>query len=120
MLSLVHRLAAGPKFTPGCPAVITVRSGRPVRPHVYLQPIFLELTQPLRADFQVTNSLPNVTWPLARNWAGNIPVQRQGHPNDTLFFWAFESSNGSFTAANDKPWGIWLNGGSVCGFTHFT
>lgn len=65
----------------------------------------------LRADFQVTDSLPNVTWPLARNWAGNIPVQREGHPNDTLFFWAFESSNSSFTATSDEPWGIWLNGG---------
>ncbi|KAI9568043.1 Alpha/Beta hydrolase protein [Boletus coccyginus] len=61
--------------------------------------------------FQVTESLPNVTWPLARNWAGNIPVQRAGHPNDTLFFWAFESSNGSFTANSSEPWGIWLNGG---------
>ncbi|KAG9312814.1 Alpha/Beta hydrolase protein [Chiua virens] len=64
-----------------------------------------------QAYFQVTDSLPNVTWPLARNWAGNIPVQREGHPNDTLFFWAFESSNGSFTASSDEPWGIWLNGG---------
>lgn len=65
----------------------------------------------LPADFQVTNSLPNVTWPLARNWAGNLAVQREGHPNDTLFFWAFESSNGSFTAPSNEPWGIWLNGG---------
>ena len=65
------------------------------------------------ADFQVTENLPNVSWPLARNWAGNIPVQRSGHPNDTLFFWAFESSNGSFTANSSEPWGIWLNGGSV-------
>ncbi|KAH0834753.1 Alpha/Beta hydrolase protein [Lanmaoa asiatica] len=61
--------------------------------------------------FQVTEPLPNVSWPLARNWAGNIPVQRVGHPNDTLFFWAFESSNGSFTANCSEPWGIWLNGG---------
>ncbi|EIW79100.1 alpha beta-hydrolase [Coniophora puteana RWD-64-598 SS2] len=64
--------------------------------------------------FAVTESLPNVTWPLANNFAGNIPVQRQGHPNDTLFFWAFEHSNGSLTAdagASDEPWGIWLNGG---------
>ncbi|KAN0088673.1 Alpha/Beta hydrolase fold [Tylopilus felleus] len=64
-----------------------------------------------QAYFQVTDNLPNVTWPLARNWAGNVPVQREGHPNDTLFFWAFESKNGSFTANSDKPWGIWLNGG---------
>lgn len=68
-------------------------------------------TLSLYADFQVTNSLPNVTWPLARNWAGNLPVQREGHPNDTLFFWAFESSEGSFTATSNEPWGIWLNGG---------
>ncbi|KIM53428.1 hypothetical protein SCLCIDRAFT_1222826 [Scleroderma citrinum Foug A] len=61
--------------------------------------------------FRVTDPLPNVTWPLARNWAGNIPVQRQGHPNDTLFFWAFESSEGSFTDESEEPWGIWLNGG---------
>ncbi|KAG9311823.1 Alpha/Beta hydrolase protein [Chiua virens] len=61
--------------------------------------------------FQVTESLPNVSWPLARNWAGNLPVQRPGHPNNTLFFWAFESSSGSFTEHNHEPWGIWLNGG---------
>ncbi|KAJ8597488.1 alpha/beta-hydrolase [Rhizopogon salebrosus TDB-379] len=62
--------------------------------------------------FQVTDSLPNVTWPLARNWAGNIPVQREGHPNDTLFFWAFESQEGSLTStSSEAPWGIWLNGG---------
>ncbi|KAG9311509.1 Alpha/Beta hydrolase protein [Chiua virens] len=60
---------------------------------------------------QVTESLPNVTWTLPRNWAGNLPVQRAGHPNNTLFFWAFESSRGSFTADSQEPWGIWLNGG---------
>ncbi|KAG1831383.1 Alpha/Beta hydrolase protein [Suillus variegatus] len=62
--------------------------------------------------FQVTENLPNVTWSLPRNWAGNIPVQREGHPNDTLFFWAFESEEGSFTSdSTHAPWGIWLNGG---------
>lgn len=69
------------------------------------------ITSHVVVDFQVTESLPNVTWPLSRNWAGNIPVQRSGHPNDTLFFWAFESSKGSFTANSSEPWGIWLNGG---------
>ncbi|KAH7910092.1 alpha beta-hydrolase [Hygrophoropsis aurantiaca] len=76
-----------------------------------------------QAYFQVTEALPNVTWPIARNWAGNIPVQRENHPNDTLFFWAFENSNGSMTTAagsSDEPWGIWLNGGpgssSLVGF----
>ncbi|PSR72472.1 hypothetical protein PHLCEN_2v11686 [Hermanssonia centrifuga] len=65
--------------------------------------------------FQVTSSLPNVTFPLNRNWAGNIPVDRHEHPNNTLFFWGFEKENGSLTAAanerEDEPWGIWLNGG---------
>lgn len=67
------------------------------------------------ADFQVTEKLPNISFPLNRNWAGNIPVDRTGHPNDTLFFWAWEWQNGSLTAAagenQDQPWGIWLNGG---------
>lgn len=66
-------------------------------------------------DFQVTEALPNVTFTLNRNWAGNIAVDRAGHPNDTLFFWGFEKENGSLTAGagqrNDEPWGIWLNGG---------
>ncbi|TDL15661.1 alpha/beta-hydrolase [Rickenella mellea] len=65
--------------------------------------------------FQVTDKLPNVRWDLGRNWAGNIAVNRSGHPNDTLFFWAFEKENGSLTAAANEragqPWGIWLNGG---------
>ncbi|KAI0352156.1 alpha/beta-hydrolase [Trametes cingulata] len=65
--------------------------------------------------FEVKDTLPNVTWALPRNFAGNIPVNRAGHPNDTLFFWAFEKENGSLTAgANERsnePWGIWLNGG---------
>lgn len=66
-------------------------------------------------DFQVTEQLPNVTFDLGRNWAGNIPVNRTNHPNDTLFFWAFEKENGSLTAnageRANEPWGIWLNGG---------
>ena len=68
-------------------------------------------------DFLVNDSLPNVAFPLNRSWAGNIPVNRTNHPNDTLFFWAFESSNGSLTAGADEnssaPWAIWLNGGYV-------
>ena len=63
-------------------------------------------------DFQVTEKLTNVTWDLGkRNWAGNIPVNRPGHPNDTLFFWGFEKDEGSFTEENsDKPWGIYIEG----------
>lgn len=66
-------------------------------------------------DFEVTDPLPGVNWTLSRNFAGNIPVNRPDHPNNTLFFWAWEKENGSLTAAADEragiPWGIWLNGG---------
>ncbi|KLO10086.1 alpha/beta-hydrolase [Schizopora paradoxa] len=65
--------------------------------------------------FLVKDPLPNVTFPINRNFAGNIPVNRAGHPNDTLFFWAFEHARGSLTASAKEdtttPWGIWLNGG---------
>ncbi|KAJ7621016.1 Alpha/Beta hydrolase protein [Roridomyces roridus] len=62
--------------------------------------------------FQVTSSLPNVTDGLTRSFAGNVGVNRAGHPNATLFFWAFEKSNGSLTgSATTDPWIIWLNGG---------
>ncbi|KAJ7831716.1 alpha/beta-hydrolase [Mycena olivaceomarginata] len=67
--------------------------------------------------FEVTDKLPNITGTLPRNFAGNIPVNRAGHPNNTLFFWAFEhaSKNGSLTAPadanNTDPWIIWLQGG---------
>ena len=115
MLSILpqdlHLLAAGRRFTLACQPVIMVQNGKPVRANILICNPSCRAYLSLRADFQVTDSLPNVTWPLARNWAGNIPVQREGHPNDTLFFWAFESSSGSFTTASDEPWGIWLNGG---------
>ncbi|KAJ3809239.1 alpha/beta-hydrolase [Lentinula lateritia] len=65
--------------------------------------------------FEVTDPLPNVTEPIARNFAGNIGVNRVGHPNNTLWFWAFEKEEGSLTARpgerDDEPWLIWLNGG---------
>ena len=67
----------------------------------------------MHVDFQVKDALPNVSFPLGRNWAGNIPVGRPNQPNDTLFFWGFEKENGSFTANSTEPWGIWLNGGYV-------
>ena len=73
-------------------------------------------------DFLVKDSLPNVSFPLPRNFAGNIGVNRANHPNDTLFFWAFESQNGSLTAdvdeCSDRPWAIWLNGGYVLAFVN--
>ncbi len=70
-----------------------------------------------RADFEVTEKLPSIPSGLPRMFAGNIPVNRQGHPNDTLFFWAFEKAgaNGTLTAPadanNTDPWIIWLQGG---------
>lgn len=49
---------------------------------------------------------------LMRSLQGNIPVNRAGHPNDTLFFWGFEKENGSLTAEDSTdPWVIWLQGG---------
>ncbi|KAN0088900.1 Alpha/Beta hydrolase fold [Tylopilus felleus] len=90
------------------------QTGNPTQdswPHVYPGMPSGDYDPEWRKYFQVTESLPNVTWPLSRNWAGNIPVQRAGYPNNTLFFWAFESLNGSFTADSNEPWAIWLNGG---------
>ncbi|KIJ31431.1 hypothetical protein M422DRAFT_53358 [Sphaerobolus stellatus SS14] len=63
--------------------------------------------------FLVKDQLPNATFSLERSFAGNLPVNRAGHPNNTLFFWAWEKSNGSLTQEgnDDAPWMIWLNGG---------
>lgn len=67
-------------------------------------------------DYEVTEPLPNITERLPRSFAGNIPVNRAGHPNDTLFFWGWErqGANGSLTGPlsdNPDPWLIWLQGG---------
>ncbi|TCD69154.1 hypothetical protein EIP91_008631 [Steccherinum ochraceum] len=84
-------------------------------PHDYPGKPSGDLSPAWQTYFQVTSPLPNISFDLGRNWAGNIPVGRANSPNDTLFFWAFEKDNGSLTAAagelNDEPWGIWLNGG---------
>ncbi|PAV20228.1 alpha beta-hydrolase [Pyrrhoderma noxium] len=65
--------------------------------------------------FLVKDPLPNMTFPVNRNWAGSITVNRTNHPNDTLFFWAFESKEGSLTSSANanatEPWALWLNGG---------
>lgn len=65
--------------------------------------------------FLVTQGLPNITFPLGNNYAGNVPVGRPGHPNNTLFFWGFERTAGSLTAPAGEmqlsPWLIWLGGG---------
>ncbi|KAH9951054.1 alpha/beta-hydrolase [Amylocystis lapponica] len=80
-------------------------------PHVYPGMPTGDYSTEWQSYFQVTESLPNITWDLARSYAGNINVQREGHPNNTLFFWAFEKQDGSLTADSTEPWAIWLNGG---------
>ncbi|KAF8967659.1 Alpha/Beta hydrolase protein [Flammula alnicola] len=84
-------------------------------PHAYPGQPSGDFSPAWQKYFQVTTKLPNVTFPIARSFAGNLPVQRAGHPNNTLFFLGFEQSTGSLTAplspSNQEPWGIWLNGG---------
>ncbi|KAJ7307024.1 Alpha/Beta hydrolase protein [Mycena albidolilacea] len=90
-------------------------------PHAYPGKPTSDYSSAWQKYFQVTAPLPNVTFPLPRSYAGNIDVQRAGHPNNTLFFWALENKPGSLTAVKStEPWGIWLNGGpgssSMVGF----
>ncbi|KIM27100.1 hypothetical protein M408DRAFT_24847 [Serendipita vermifera MAFF 305830] len=68
-----------------------------------------------QAYYEVTTPLPNITFPLPRAYAGSVSVDRPGHPNDTLFFVAFEREDGSLSATDgeraNEPWAVWLNGG---------
>ncbi|KAG7094004.1 hypothetical protein E1B28_007634 [Marasmius oreades] len=86
-------------------------------PHNYSDIPSVPLGPEWQRYFQVTQPLPNITFPLNRHFAGNIPVDRAGHPNNTLFFWAVEKTEGSLTSPagpggdSPAPWGIWLNGG---------
>ncbi|TDL23044.1 alpha/beta-hydrolase [Rickenella mellea] len=81
-------------------------------PHVYPGKPNGPLSAAWQKYYEVTAPLPNVTFPLPRSFAGNIPVNRPGHPNDTLFFWGFEKKNGSLTVqSSTDPWLIWLQGG---------
>ena len=96
-------------------AEISAPNGRIVRCNSFI--VFLvDGTDAAHSDFLVDEStLPNVTFTLTRSFAGNIPVNRAGHPNDTLFFWAFEKANGSLTSTSSTdPWLIWLQGGYDC------
>ncbi|GJJ06658.1 hypothetical protein Clacol_000853 [Clathrus columnatus] len=79
----------------------TVRHGSIVSPlFTYTHPIY---TKTFGKDFLVKETLPNVTFPVPRSFAGNVPVNRAG-PNNTLFFYAFEKSHGSLTAqTSDEP-----------------
>jgi hypothetical protein len=109
-----RRLAAGRRITQAFHGRATPQRGNRVRQFRILSKPSLTCWD---ADFHVTRPLPNASFPLTRNWAGNIAVNRAGFPNDTLFFWAWEREHGSLTAgAEDRsgePWGIWLNGGYV-------
>ncbi|KAF5383799.1 hypothetical protein D9615_003548 [Tricholomella constricta] len=81
-------------------------------PHKYPGQPIGDFSPAWQSYFEVTQKLPNVTFNTGRSYAGNIPVQRLGHPNNTLFFVGFEKSRGSLTTKNSQePWGIWLNGG---------
>ena len=99
----------------------SVRSGKTVCDLSLQAPEYISnLGISIISDFEVKYPLPNLTnFALPRSFAGNIPVNRAGHPNDTLFFWAFErhGSNGTLTTpaheSNTEPWIIWLQGGCV-------
>ncbi|KAL9713485.1 hypothetical protein Ac2012v2_003096 [Leucoagaricus gongylophorus] len=81
-------------------------------PHVYPGQPSGDFSPKWQDYFRVKDPLPNVTFHLGNSFAGNIPVNRAGHPNNTLFFVGFEKSSGSLTTNDDlEPWGIWLNGG---------
>lgn len=77
--------------------------------------------EPIDVDFEVEYPLHGLHLKgpaLPRSYAGNIPVDRHGHPNNTLFFWAFErqgADGGTLTvpanSSNTDPWIIWLQGG---------
>ena len=101
---------------PAFRTAISAPLGRIVRSYI-LAHIFTATNFKDDVDFLVKEPLPNVTFPLSRSFAGSITVNRTSHPNDTLFFWAFESEHGSLTAdaheLSDKPWAVWLNGGYV-------
>lgn len=106
------------KITLGCLPATTALTGKVVRFLPLSASLNHLICSPLVAiDFQVTDPLPDVSFPLERSFAGSISVDRDGHPNNSLFFWGFEKENGSLTAAagenSDQPWGIWLNGGCV-------
>ncbi|KAF5361823.1 hypothetical protein D9756_002268 [Leucocoprinus leucothites] len=98
------------------PAVLSQSDQAPSSfPHVYPGQPSGDFGPNWQNYFHVKDPLPNVTFHLERSFAGNLPVGRAGHPNNTLFFVGYEKSSGSLTSppSNDhlEPWGIWLNGG---------
>lgn len=53
-----------------------------------------------------------MTWTSPRSFAGSISTETPDMPNNTLFFWGFETFNGSITSTNSSdPWVVYLAGG---------
>lgn len=95
-----------------------------------------------KSDPALLDAIPFIN-DIGRMFSGSVSVNRAGHPNDTLFFWAIEHAEGSLTQAagsdavgavtpnsglrpgmattvaeassgdSSEPWVIWLNGGYV-------
>lgn len=117
LLSLVHLVVAAPTSSES----ETLPSSKP---HLYSGSPKTKLGSDWQSYYEVTKPLPNITLSsdfAGRSYAGNIPVDRANHDDNTLFFWATEKSEGSLTDEDStEPWGIWLNGGpgssSMIGF----
>lgn len=93
----------------------TAQSGSHVR-GITVDVVSLLLTSSYaNPDFAVNSSSLGLGFDVGNSYAGNINVQRENHPNNTLYFWGFESQSGSLTAGpgelSDRPWAVWLQGG---------
>ncbi|OJT10631.1 Pheromone-processing carboxypeptidase KEX1 [Trametes pubescens] len=86
-------------------------------PHVWPGQPEGDYSSEWQSYFEVTGLSSAIPTGLTRSFAGNIAVDRAGHPNNTLFFWGFEreGANGTLTAvadaSNTDPWILWLQGG---------
>ncbi|KAH9848633.1 alpha/beta-hydrolase [Lenzites betulinus] len=86
-------------------------------PHVWPGQPKGDFSPAWQSFFEVKESLQGIPTGLPRSFAGNIPVNRAGHPNNTLFFWGFEreGANGTLTAPaqadSTEPWILWIQGG---------
>ncbi|KAI0344379.1 alpha beta-hydrolase [Trametopsis cervina] len=84
-------------------------------PHIYPEIPSEDYSTKWQSYFAVNSSSLGLGFDVGNSYAGNINVQRENHPNNTLYFWGFESQNGSLTAGPgelaDRPWAVWLQGG---------
>lgn len=99
-----------PNYT-GAPSLPFSRTWQSCKQHVLFST--LQVLTVRIIDFEVNSSaISNVSFTLPTSYAGNLPVNRKGHPNNTLFFWATEKSFGSLNDDNPElPYLIWLQGG---------